>query len=64
MDVLYSLEDLKELVKNSGNNNPNIFIMSDMKTKEQTHEAFPPTNIFIDFEGDIIIQIDEHMLTQ
>ena len=60
MDILYTLEDLKEI--REGNENPGIFIISDIKTKEQSDEAFCPTNIFVDDVGDIIIQIDEHKL--
>ena len=60
---MYELNDIKELVKAySGNENPGVFILSDMKTCEDTEEAFSPTNIFIDDEGDIIIQVDKHLL--
>lgn len=65
MDRIYTLDDLKSLCKKySGNDNPSIFILSDMKRDTQTDEAFAPTNVFIDDAGDIIIQVDEHLLTQ
>lgn len=62
MEVLYTLEDLKEIARESGNDNPSIFILSDMKTIKNSEEAFPPTNINVDENGDIVIMVDEYLL--
>ena len=62
MDMLLTLNDLKEMAKDSGNENPCIFLLSDMKTKEQADESWCPTNIFIDDSGSIVIQFNEEML--
>ena len=64
METIYTLDDLKSLTEKYGNKNPNIFLLSDMKTCDGTSEAFAPTNVFIDDNGDIIIQVDEHLLKQ
>lgn len=65
METVYTLDDLKNLASAySGNDNPSIFLLSDMKRCDQTDEAFCPTNVFIDDNGDIIIQVDEYLLTQ
>ena len=64
METIYTLDDLKSLTEKYGNKNPNIFLLSDMKTCDDTSEAFAPTNVFIDDNGDIIIQVNEHLLKQ
>ena len=64
MEVLYTLDDLKEIARESGNDNPSIFILSDMKTIKNSEEAFSPTNINIDKNGDIIIMVDNKLLSQ
>ena len=60
---MYKLSDIKTLAKiYSGNNNPGIFLLSDRKQCDKSDEAFEPSNIFIDDDGDIIIQFNEEMI--
>lgn len=58
----WTLDDLRVVASDSGNDNPGVFLLSDRKTKDQASEAFGPTNIFIDEYGDIIIQFNEEMI--
>lgn len=62
MEVIYTLDDLKEIARESGNDNPSIFILSDMKTIKNSEEAFAPTSVNVDENGDIIIMVDEYLL--
>lgn len=60
--MVYTLEDLKILTSNySGNDNPMIFILND--DCNDSKQAFEPTCIFIDDDGDIIIQVPSAQLT-
>lgn len=57
----YKLRDLIKLTwAYSGNDNPMIFILND-NTDDSTN-AIEPNNVFIDDDGDIIIQVDEKLL--
>ncbi len=61
--MTYTLEDLKSLVVNySGNDNPTIFVLDD--NCDDSEQAFKPTCIFIDDDGDIIIQVSSIELTK
>lgn len=57
----YKLRDIIKLVwAYSGNNNPNIFVLND-KT-DDSDKALTPACIFIDDDGDVIIQVDKEKL--
>ena len=57
----YKLRDIIQLVWTySGNNNPSIFVLND--ETDDSNKAFCPTCIFIDDDGDVIIQIDKTKL--
>lgn len=57
----YRLNDLKELVENySGNDNPTIWIKDDLE--KDTGKSIAPRNIFIDDDGDIIIEVNVELL--
>ena len=62
MNKYQTLDDLKEKALENGNENPGIFILSNKKTEEQNEDSFPPSDVFIDFEGDIIIKFNEKYL--
>jgi hypothetical protein len=56
-----TLHTLKQLAKAySGNENPGIFLLSD--ETDDTDIAFEPTCVFIDDDGDIIIQFNPELL--
>lgn len=55
------LSHLKQLtITYSGNDNPNIFVLTDKN--DNSLEAIQPTCVFIDDDGDIIIQVDKKLL--
>lgn len=60
--MIYTLEDLKNLASNSGNDNPMIFILDD--DCNDSEQALEPTCIFVDDDGDIIIQVSSNKLTE
>lgn len=60
MDFILQLKDLTQILNHTGNNNPTIWLLEDTKTNES--EAFPPSNVFIDNQGDIIIQFNPEMI--
>lgn len=60
--MIYTLEDLKNLTSNySGNDNPMIFVLDD--NCNDNKQALEPTCIFVDDDGDIIIQVPSAQLT-
>lgn len=50
-----TLKDLNEIAKESGNDNPTIWIKSDLE--DDVGKSVSPENIFIDEDGDIIIDV-------
>ena len=55
------LYDLKQLTKAySGNENPSVWILNDETDKSEN--AIKPTCVFIDSDGDIIIQVNKNKL--
>ena len=60
--MVYTLEDLKSLTSYSGNDNPMIFVLDD--NCNDNKQALEPTCIFIDDDGDIIIQVPSSKLTE
>ena len=55
------LNDLKQLTRAySGTENPSIWVMDD--ENDNTENAIVPTCVFIDDDGDIIIQINKKLL--
>ena len=57
----YKLRDIIKLTwAYSGNDNPNIFVLSDKI--DDSSKAISPTCIFIDDDGDVIIQINKKEL--
>lgn len=59
-----SLQDLKDVSKDSGNPNPGIFLLDDMKTINEQEQAFAPTNVQLDEDGDLVIFVDKKMLQE
>lgn len=56
-----TLNDLKKLTRAySGNENPSIWVMND--ENDNTEDAIVPSCVFIDDDGDIIIQINKKLL--
>ena len=60
MSQYWTLDDLRAIALKSGNNNPGIFLLSE--SDKDAEDAFAPTDIFIDDDGDIIIKFDEGFL--
>lgn len=61
MRLKNTLNDIKSLVKAySGNENPSVWILTDKD--DNTENAIKPTCIFIDKDGDIIIQVNKKKL--
>lgn len=56
-NTYWTLEDLKTIASESGNDNPSIFLLSEKD--ECTDDAFSPIDIFLDDGGDVIIKFDE-----
>jgi len=55
------LHHLKQLtIAYSGNDDPNVFVLTDKH--DNSLKAVQPTCVFIDNDGDIIIQVDEKLL--
>ena len=53
-----TLHNFKQLAKAySGNDNPGVFILSD--TTDDSSKAFEPTCVFVDDNGDLIVQVDK-----
>ena len=55
-----TLYDLKQLTKAYGNENPSVWILDDQTDKSEN--AIKPTCVFIDNDGDIIIQVNKKIL--
>lgn len=56
-----TLHNLKQLSKAySGNDNPGIFVLTDKH--DDSSKAIEPTCVFIDDDGDIIIQVNKNLL--
>lgn len=59
MKSLIRVNDIKTLVnKYSGNNNPSIWIL-DINDYDSKNHAIPIKNVFIDDDGDVIIQVNK-----
>ena len=55
------LHNLKQLATAySGNDNPGVFVLTDKH--DDSSKAIDPTCVFIDDDGDIIIQVDKELL--